>query len=126
MAMFGQDIVDTKKSDKLSTTRGQNAVDFLAQGKFSLENKNNDWQLKAYKLISSDMDIKDVEEAYEPIFIAKYDSSRRDVGIQNCRVLIYTKKGESLNNMLTKLSKRINNLKLQVLSFVYLLNSNYM
>jgi hypothetical protein len=96
MAMFGQDIVDNKQSNKISSTRGHNAVDFLAQGKFSLENKNNDWQLKAYKLISSDMDIGNVEEAYEPIFVAKYDSSRRDVGIQNCRVLIYTKEGRTV------------------------------
>lgn len=96
MAMFGQDIVDNEKSNKISSARGHNAVDFLAQGKFSLENKNNDWQLKAYKLISSDMDIGNVEEAYEPIFIAKYDSSRRDVGIQNCRVLIYTKEGRTV------------------------------
>ena len=106
MAMFGQDIVDTQEKDGISKSRSHNAVDFLAQGKFSLQKiengseelstGNSEWILKAYKIVSSDVDVKSIEESYEPIFIAKYDSDRRDLGIQNCRVLIYTKEGRTV------------------------------
>lgn len=106
MAMFGQDITDNTKEDGISKSRSHNAVDFLAQGKFSLERIDNNsekpadgnskWKLKAYKIVSSDTDPDTIETSYEPIFIAKYDSSRRDLGIQNCRVLIYTKEGRQV------------------------------
>jgi hypothetical protein len=106
MAMFGQDIVDAEEKDGISKARNRNAVDFLAQGKFSLEiannnslefsNNNSEWILKAGKLVSSDVDVSTIEQSYEPIFIAKYDSSRSDLGIPNCRVLIYTKEGRNV------------------------------
>ena len=99
MAMFGQDIVDTNEQNNISKIRSHNAVDFLAQGKFSLEkvdNNSNEWILKAGKLVSSDVDVNTIEQSYEPIFIAKYDGSRSDLGIKGCRVLIYTKEGRAI------------------------------
>lgn len=95
MAMFGQDIIDGE--------RGENAVDFLAQGTFFLTpREDGDWDLTAYKLISSKEDIGNIEEKYQPMFIARFEAARKNFGILGCRISIYSKEGRKMTQVISE------------------------
>lgn len=101
MAMFGQDIYDDKGN--IVQAKGKDAVDFLAQGNFSLQpREDGTWDLKATKLISSSEDIENIEEKYQPVFVARYEGNKANLGIMGCRISIYAREGRNIKYYLVK------------------------
>ena len=101
MAMFGQDIFD--KEGNLTKEKGSNAVDFLAQGMFTLTpREDGTWDLTADKIISSDEDLTNLEKKYDPVFIARYEGNKANLGIAGCRVSIYAQEGRSIKYYVVK------------------------
>lgn len=101
MAMFGQDIFD--KEGKITKEKGSNAVDFLAQGMFTLTPREDGaWDLTADKIISSDEDLTNLEKKYDPVFIARYEGNKANLGIAGCRVSIYAQEGRSIKYYVVK------------------------
>ena len=101
MAMFGEDVVDSEGN--VTKQKGKNAVDFLAQGNFSLDpREDGTWDLKATKLISSSEDMGNIEKKYEPVFVARYEGKKANLGIKGCRVSIYAREGRNVKLFLVK------------------------
>jgi len=101
MAMFGQDIVDNE--GKITKEKGTNAVDFLAQGMFTLTpREDGTWDLTADKIISSAEDLTSLETKYAPVFVARYEGKKANLGIAGCRISIYAQEGRNIKYYVVK------------------------